>query len=260
MKTINKVLDKLNKLPVWVGYVTVIVVSVVAAIPSVMVSEVYFNAYAKEISAILGQSISIVVYDWQKALLAFGSGFVAWGVLEFIIWVVLSWMQRSRRIVRDVKSFKSTARYCYTIYELIVGLGSLTSIWNTLACNYYIGILEFIVKTVIFTLGYLYVKDRCLDPNFVFNAYNGLFMVHFIYYGAYSTLNVVSDIIDTSTEVGVIVSDAVMLAVVIAGCIALYFTVYKKLQEEQKENRKRILPPDFDQGNGPDEIFRGYGM
>lgn len=259
-KAINKVFDKLNKLPVWVGCVSVVAASVVATIPDSLVLDVVLNEYAKELSAMMDFEFSFLVTGWHKAGFALLGGVVGWGIFELIASLVFGWLARMRFFYKDKTTFMKTSRYCYAVYKLIVGLASLTEIWNMTACAYYINIVEFIVKTAIFTFGCLYIKDMCINPKFISNAYNSLFMLHFIYYGALSVINIVYDIVDTTTATGIIISDAVLLLVVIAGGFTLYYTVYKKLQEEQIENRKRIMTRVTEADTGSDEIFRGYGM
>ncbi len=259
-KAINKVFDKLNKLPVWVGYVCVIVASVVATVPSAVTLDVYLNEYAKELSSVIGVDFSFLVTDWHKAGYALLGGVISWGIFELIASLVFGWLARMRFFLKDKPAFMKTARYCYAVYELIIGLASLPSIWYAEAYSYYINVLVFIMITTSFTFGYLYIKDRCLNPKYISNAYNSLFMLHFIYYGALSVINIVYDLVDTETAVEYIISDAALLVAVIAGCLILYFTVYKPLQEEQRENRKRIVTRIDNDNNGPDEIFRGYGM
>ena len=109
------------------------------------------------------------------------------------------------------------------------------------------------------TLLYWGIRKECLNDKFVFNCYNRLYFIYFVYNGATWLLELFTNILSGQIDVGYAIYSAVMVVIVALCALAIYFTIYKKLKKEQEDARKIIILPPTS-GGGDSEIFRGYGL
>lgn len=256
---IEKIFEKLNKLPNWLGFVAVIVGCLVSAIPSVLNTEpllAEFNSILQSAGDFQYQATATPGFKYLVGGLVFVG---EWLIMELVGQFVFSWAVSSRYTNRGKKYFLNSLRYSYGVIRLIYGLYSLLSVWAPNVFYYSADAVLFVVRTLVITLLYWGIRKECLNDKFVFNCYNRLYFIYFVYNGATWLLELFTNILSGQIDVGYAIYSAVMVVIVALCALAIYFTIYKKLKKEQEDARKIIILPPTS-GGGDSEIFRGYGL
>lgn len=254
---IEKLFEKINKIPIWVGYVAVLVGCLVSAIPSVLNTD----AVIQEINALLQTTgeFKLTATPGFKYLVGVVIFIGNWLVMEVVAQIVFSWAVSSRYTNRGKKYFLNSLRYGYGLLMLLYGLYSLLSVFAPNVFIYSADAVLFVLRTLIITIVFVGIRKECLNDKFVYNCYSKLYFVYFVYNGATWLLELFTGALSAEIDVPFVIYSAVMVAVVGLSALALYFTVFKMLKKEQEEARKIIILPPT-QGGGDSEIFKGYGL
>ena len=256
---IEKIFEKLNKIPAWIGYVVVALGCLVSAIPSVLNTEPMLAQFNSIIQSTGELEYQLKATPGFKYLVG-GITFVGtWVIFEIVCQFIFSWTVTSRYTNRGKKYFLNSARYCYGIIRLVFGLYSLLSVWAPNAYFYSSDVVLFILRTTIISVLFWGIRKECLNDKFVFLCYNRLYIIYFIYNGATWLLELFTTVLSQEIDVAYAIYSGAMVAVVALTAVALYFTLYKKLKKEQEDARKIINLPPINNG-GDNEIFRGYGL
>ena len=260
---ISKLFSKLNKIPGWVSIVVVIIACIFSVIPELLTfdNSIYQEALGlMDLTSGVVQDSATITNPAYKYVVVFFDAILTWIIMELVAGCVFNWAVRSRFTNRGKQQFLVATRLGYAVVMLLYGIFSFTALWAPAVYNFAYDIVLFVLRTAVFTIVYLGIKEDCVNDKFVFTLYNRLFTLYFTYNAVLYLLLMVMELLSTETIVVIaVVANAVGLAVVLIAGVILYFTVYKKLKKEQEENRKIILPPPTDGGNNY-EIFKGYGM
>ncbi|MBO7178280.1 MAG: hypothetical protein J6V69_04195 [Clostridia bacterium] len=257
---IEKIFEKLNKIPSWIAVVVVVLGCLVSAIPSVLNTEplvAELNAILQSTGDIQYQATATPGFKYLVGVIVFIGN---WVVFEVVAQFVFSWAVSSRYTNRGKKHFLTSARYTYGIIRLVYGLYSLLSVYAPSVFFYSADAVIFVLRTALITALYWGIRKECLNDKFVFNCYNRLFFIYFVYSGATWLLELFTTVLAEKIDVGLAIYAAVMVVIVGISALVLYFTIYKKLKKEQEEARKMIILPPINNGGGDSEIFRGYGL
>ena len=257
---IEKIFEKLNKIPSWVAVIAVLLGCLVSAVPSVLNTEpliAEINSILQSTGEIQYQATATPGFKYLVGVVVFAGN---WLIFEVVAQLLFSWAVSSRYTNRGKKYFLTSARYAYGVIRLIYGLYSLLSVFAPTVFYYSADVVIFIVRTAVITALYLGIRKECLNDKFVFNCYNRLYFIYFVYNGAIWLLELFTGVLAEQIDVGAVIYSAVMVALVGGVALALYFTVYKKLKKEQEEARKMIILPPINNGGDDSEIFRGYGL
>ena len=256
---IEKIFEKINRIPAWVGYVVVLVGCLVSAIPSVLNTEpllAEFNSILQSAGDFQYQATATPGFKYLVGGIVFVGN---WLVMELVAQFVFSWAVSSRYTNRGKKYFLNSVRYGYGLIRLVYGLYSLVSVWAPSVFYYSADVVLFVLRTLVFTIVFWGIRKECLNDKFVFHCYNRLYFIYFVYNGASWLLELFTTVLSKEIDVGFAIYSGVMVAVVAICALVLYFTVYKKLKKEQEDARKIIILPPTS-GGGDNEIFRGYGL
>ena len=256
---IEKIFERLNKLPAWIGYVAVLVGCVVSAIPTILNTDpllAEFNSILQEAGEFQYKLNATPGFKYLVGAFMF---IIIWAIMELVGQFIFSWAVSSRYTNRGKKYFLNSLRYAYGLIRLVYGLYSLLSVWVPNVFLYSADAVLFIVRTAVITLLYMGIRKECLNDKDVFNCYSRLYFIYFIYNGATWLLNFFTTVLSAPIIVADAIYSAVMVAIIAISALALYFTIYKKLKKEQEEARKIIILPPTSSG-GDSEIFKGYGL
>lgn len=257
---IEKIFAKLNKMPSWIAIIAVVLGCLVSAIPSVLNTEpliAEINSIIQSTGDIQYQATATPGFKYLVGAIFFAG---KWVIFEVVAQFLFSWAVSSRYTNRGKKYFLTSARYAYGVISLIYGLYSILSVYVPIVFYYSADAVLFIVRTAVVTALYWGIRQECLNDKFVFNCYNRLYVIYFVYNGANWLLQLFTTVLAEQIDVGMAIYSAVMVAIVGGSALLLYFTVYKKLKKEQEEARKMIILPPINNGGGDSEIFRGYGL
>ena len=264
---LTRIYDKIAKLPSWTGAVAVIAAAVVANIPFMLRFDVIWESMIAEYvnAGFNVENMLSNLPDGYKYVVALLSSLITWGIVELIAYFVLTGVLRGPAPVRNRQYYYNAVRFTYAVYKLIVGLYSLTAVYAPAAYEYAYSWLDFILITTLFTFCYFGIKEKCVNDNFVFNVYSRLYIIWFVYMGVVSVLDFMFVMIDGAMyAVSAKVSSGVLMGLVGAAALILYFTAYRRLKKEQDDNRRNFTPPPPPRqgpgGRSDDEIFRGYGL
>ncbi len=271
LKGLQKIYEKLGKLPTWSGMLAVIASCIVASIPTML----QFDSIWAELWEVYAEAVPgfdpANLPGYYKYVIAILSAVVSWGIIELIIYIVTTLVLQGRARNFNRNMYYNAVRYTIAAEKLIVGLYSLTAVYAPQVYVYSYSWLDFILLTTLFTFCFLGIKERYINDNYVFDIYSRLYAIWFIYSGILSVLEFMMIILDPAAKVSDIVSSSVMMGLVGIAALILYLTLFKKLKKEQTENRRNFTPPPpppppFGQGTSggskddDDEIFKGYGL
>jgi|AGTN01.3.fsa_nt_gi hypothetical protein len=254
MNKIVSIVEKLKKIPaiIWFAFVSA---SYIFA--NLYITGVSFLQYNDVVKEVLGENAAqyaqmFTVPPW---LVFFTTALIGGAIFELILHLVYRSLYIRTRTNSDAVFFKTAARLFYAVSNVITGLYGLIYLKYPGFFDYGSLILNFAVYTAAYTLAYLVAAEAVINPKFVAKAFINLY---YIYFGIYILFSAVG-LIDAATgggEVSTIIGYSVRLGLVAIFSAVLYFTVYKKLKEKEK-NFIDIQPPKEPPDN---EIFKGYGF
>lgn len=260
---LEKLFQKLNKIPSWVSIVVLAVGCIVANVPNLLTFDSFVSVMIESIKEIYTSPVAVTVTPAFKWVTIIFMVIILYFIIELVAQGVFSWAVRSRYTNRGKKYYLVSVRYGMGLVQIVYGLYSLLSVYAPDVYFYSAEIVLFLLRTAVITMVYYGIRKECINDKFVFSLYNRLYTMYFIYHGAFNLLNLFTALLSSPIVVGDAISFAVSLAVVALVALALYFTLYKKLKKEQEEARKSFVLPQMP-GNGSDdndhEIFSGYGM
>ena len=259
---LEKIFQKLNKIPSWVSIIALAIGCIVQGIPSILNFDVFMQEITSYIQSVATSPVQVSATPGFKYLIAAISIVINYFIIEGVAHLVFSWAMRNRFTNRGKKYYITSVRYGMAVVELVYGLYSLLAVWVPNVFYYSADIVLFLLRTGIITIVYWAIRKECINDKFVFALYNRLYTVYFIYNGAIWLFELFSVLLTSPIDIPYMIYSIAVLAVVGGSAVLLYFTIYKKLKKEQEEARKIIiLPPTSSMGGGNDsEIFRGYGL
>ncbi|MBQ8178087.1 MAG: hypothetical protein IJ033_02730 [Clostridia bacterium] len=259
---LEKIFQKLNKIPSWVSIIALAIGCIVQGIPTILNFDVFMQEITTYIQGLSTSPVQVSATPGFKYLMAAIVIVINYFIIEGVAHLVYGWAVRYRYTNRGKKYYITSVRYGMAVVELVYGLYSLLSVWAPSVFYYSSDAVLFVLRTAVITFVYLGIKNECVNDKFVFSLYNRLFTIYFIYNGAIWLFDLFSVLLTSPIDVAYAIYAAVVLVIVALSAGLLYFTIYKKLKKEQEEARKIIiLPPTSGMGGGNDsEIFRGYGL
>ncbi len=261
---LEKLFQKLNKIPSWVSIVALVIGCVVVNVPNLLTFDSFVDVMIESIKQVYTTPVAVTITPAFKWVTVAFMVVISYLVVELVARGVFGWAVRNRYTNRGKNFYLVSVRYAMAIVQTIYGLYSLLAVYAPNVYYYSGEMVLFLVRTAVITFVYYGIRKECVNDKFVFSLYNRLFTMYFIYNGAFNLLNLFTTLLTAPISIGDAVYSAVSI-VIIAGVVALlYFTIYKKLKKEQEDARKTFVLPHMT-GMGSDdsndhEIFRGYGM
>lgn len=255
---IEKIFNKLNKIPSWVGWTALFVSSMILALPTMLSFDTFLQKLNEYFLDALQQPFKVNVAPQFKYFVGAMEAIISCLIIEAVSQIVYGWAFRNRYTNRGKKFYLNSVRYSMAAVQTVYGLYSLIAVWAPSVFSYSGEAVLFVLRTAVITAMFMGIRKECVNDKFVFLVYNRLYCIYFIYNGALWLLNFFTSLLATEIKVGSVIFDAVMVIIIAASAAALYFTVYKKLKKEQEEARQTIILPPT--SGGDSEIFRGYGM
>lgn len=256
---IEKIFEKLNKIPAWVGYVVLIVGCCISAVPTILGTDTLINELNEIIQSTGQLQYQISATPGFKWVMGVVTAIVNWLVVELVGQFIFSWAVSSRYTNRGKKYYLNSLRYSYAVIRVVYGLYSLLSVWAPNVFAYSAEAVLFVIRTVVITITFYGIRKECLNDKFVYNCYSRLYFIYFVYNGASWLLQLFTTVLSSPIDVAFSIYSAVMIVVVGLSALALYLIMFKKLKKEQEEARKIIILPPTS-GGGDSEIFKGYGL
>ncbi len=260
---IENIFEKLKKVPAWASVVALIIGAIVSALPIVLNGDVFTQELTETLKGFYETPVQVTVGAGFAYLIAVLVALIDYIIVEGCARIVFQWAVNSRYTNRGKKYFLNVVRLAFGVIKTVIGIYSVIGVFVTSAVFAYIGnALLFVLRTFIITMVYLGIRKECINDIFVFNCYNRLFVVYFIYNGASNLLELFTTVLTAPIDVGYAIYTGVMLLIVALSALALYFTVFKKLKEEQEKARQIVIipPKKDDNGGNNDEIFKGFGI
>lgn len=210
-----------------------------------------FSSYGFDIADINTKTLRIYSYT---SLAIIGAA-----VFEIILYLIYRSMLMRRQVSGAGGLFKTVVRVTYIAANIIIGLFSL--LYYLVPKMYIFGSLlfNFSVYTTVFVLDYLILSYGVINPRTLASGFMRLYTLYFILLGVFSLFSLVLSIGAEEVSRLDIIAYALKLALVISAAAVIYFTVYKKLQEREKES---VIIESSDGPKPPpsDEIYKGFGF
>ncbi len=257
---LEKIFGKLNKIPSWVSIVALAVGVVVASIPVVLNGEGFINELTALLENVAPANTTPNVSGGFVYLVAVLDAILSYLIIEVCAHFVFQWAVNNRYTNRGKQYYVTAVRYAFALINLVIGLYDIVGVYVSHVVYSYVGVaFLFVLRTAVVTFVYLGIRKECINDKFVFNCYNRLYLIYFMYNAALNLLELFTNVLSTEIDVGYAIYSGVMVAIVALSALALYLTVFKKLKKEQEEARKIVIIPPVGGGDNS-EIFKGFGL
>ncbi len=257
---LEKIFGKLNKIPSWVSVIALAIGVVVASVPVILHGDGLITEITELLQTVAPANTVPNVNGGFVYLVAVLDALISYLIIEFCAHFVFQWAVNSRYTNRGKQYYTTVVRYAFALINLVIGLYDIIGVYVSNVVYSYVGIaFLFVLRTAVVTFVYLGIRKECINDKFVFNCYNRLYIIYFMYNAAYYLLELFLNVLSTEIDVGYAVFSGVMVGIVALSALVLYLTVFKKLKKEQEDARKIVIIPPVGGGDNT-EIFKGFGM
>lgn len=264
MKLIQKMFDKLQKVPSFVWVLTVFGSCLFATMYSFSNSLNEFflllNDAIESGELQLQGTIDTEAFKWISFVV---NGLVGLGLFELIVNLIYRSMAMRMQVKRDQRRFMTVTRVYYTLANIVVGLIHLIDFAVPVFYYYAALALQFAVYSGAYLAMYVTLKDTTINPLYAASAFRNLARFYLILFGVLGVFDLILALTDASVGLHYRIAAGLRIAVVAGYAVASYF-LYRKWKTDEDNARTQFVdtartrvspdsPPD-------DEIFRGYGF